>query len=221
MPDISANRFATYMAIAFVAGAGILALIFASLRTSTLSTNDDQPPIIVRDGSVIFDGGDAKNPNKGRDNWTPIDSANQKWRAMKAGGNAHHVNSFTVYIAGVLDPQNCPNTTMAGDAVDVDYSTTTTTLHFHVLHTDDGTGQGGNPHHSPEVDAVEAPGLTANATGSTVPYLLAGTPHDGWISRVAALGLNQEVRSTCTIMTAPSDDNYRALVRVSIVPERY
>ncbi len=218
MSEISGTRLAMYTLAAFAGGAA-LAIVGVILNPAGPAASEDQPPIIVRDGSVIFEGGDSNNPKKGQDTWVQLSSP-QQWKAIK--NNAHHVASFTVYVAGVVDPNpttGCPQTTMPGDAVEIDYSTGSltppTALTFHVVHTDDGNG-----HHSPQVNADDKSGLTAGTTtsGSAPPQLLADVGGQGWIAKVIATDPNTGASVTCNL-PKPLAEN-RSLVRVTIVPER-
>jgi hypothetical protein len=186
------------------------------LRSGTPTPFDDQPPIIVSDGSVYFEGGDKYNPNKGNDAWTQDSTSKQLFHAINSNG--FKVQSFTAYVAGVADP-NCQQTTLAGDAIEIDYhQSSSTTWKFKIQHGDDQT----TGHHiAPQVDGG-ASDLAGVATGAGAPpQLVADKSGQGWISSVSALDANGNPipNATCAL-PKPTAEN-KSLVRITVVPERH
>jgi hypothetical protein len=211
-----------YIVIGFAIGVG--AAVFAhNYRVppifglyKPMDGTDDQPPIIVRNGSLIFEAGDSDNPNKGQDTWTKVDSSH--WKADHSMG--FDVTGFTVYVAGVIDPANCKQTTIRADDVEIDYTTGSSQMVFHVTHEDDGTGKHTEPHvHANAAVLAPPPGVTL------IPQLLADANGNGTgtgtglITRVASDDPNGKPLISCSF-PKPGSDAERNLVRITVVPER-
>jgi len=204
---------AAYTTAAIVLGYTIHSLLFATLSGSD---DEDRPPIIVRDGSMIIEGGDQKNPKKGKiSQWDQVANSSQHWKPQQPHG--HKVAGFTVYVGGVVDPANCSQTTLPADAVQIDYTTASaTTMSFHIRHTPNASGNKDEP----QVDADDPSGLTTGVSTLTVtgyPQLLADSGGKGWITKVIATDASGT--ATACSFAAPTDDA-RPLVRVTVVPER-
>jgi hypothetical protein len=211
---VTVNRLVVVGALAAALGVASTAIYLRSIGPGGGPQPDDQPPIIVSDGSIIFEGGDKYNPKKGNDAWTQGSKSKQQFHAVNSNG--FKVQSFTAYVAGVAD-SGC-QTTLAGDAIEIDYNlaspSTTPTWKFKIQHGDDETSQ----HNiAPEVDGDPNSDLAGVPTvPGAPPQLVADANGKGSIAKVIALDTTSSATATCTI---PTDAN-RSFVRITVVPER-
>ena len=201
---------ATYTAV-LITAAYTINLLFQSAKPVD-SYDEDRPPIIVRDGSTIIEGGDSQNPAKGKKNWKTATNGTApppyRWRPDQDTGA--NVVKFTVMVAG-FDPDNCPQSTLPGDDVDIEYtpSSGTTPVHLHVLHAPDPSGKKDEPQ---VVSPTDLPIITPTTTTSP-QELVYDQGNKGWISNVTVGGISCGFRQ-------PDNDNQRNAVRITIYPER-
>jgi hypothetical protein len=144
--------------------------------------DDDRPPIIVRSGSIKFDGGDASqanDPKKCCRNWKR-DFFGEQWKPEESAGD---VKRFEVTVAA----SGCPAAAMTGVTAEVDYTekgqTNTFTFYiepFWLFGTDE-----------PKLDSpvklhnTKAANAPPPRRGSSAPGVLDyGTPGQGSITRV-------------------------------------
>jgi len=94
----------------------LLALAAAWLAASSAS-DDDRGPIIVRAGSLIFENGPGPTPampwiqDDVLDEWKPLDNSYQG------------IKGFEVTFEHLYAPSTCAGTALAGDQVDIEYTT--------------------------------------------------------------------------------------------------
>lgn len=175
---------------------------------------EDRPPIIVRDGSAIFEGGDSENPGKGQKDWKSVGNATDNvWKPVQ--DNGHNVSGFTVYVAG-FDVKNCPQSTLAGNDVQIEYTpggiVAQTPKVFTIQHSPVG---GGNNKNEPELDAPVK--LAPGSSASGFPQLTYSDAPGGWISKVSVT--TKKGSLPCGFLQ-PADSDARNAVRITINAER-
>jgi hypothetical protein len=100
---------------------GVLDTLFARDVVATGSDEEERPPIVVRSGSIYFDGGDRLNPSPKWRSWTMVSSAaNAIWKPDQPGGAA--VRAFEVLAVNAIGTQACPLTPFLADRVDLVYA---------------------------------------------------------------------------------------------------
>lgn len=182
--------------------------------------DEDRPPIIVRDGSAIFEGGDQENPHKGKKDWKTTSNGTApppyRWRPDHDKGAS--VVKFTVMVAG-FDPDHCPQSTLPGDDVDIEYTPSVgAPTHLHVVHAPDPSGKKDEPQ---VVSPTDLPIVTPTPATTTTTTVTSGLPQQlvydqgnkGWISNVTVGGVSCGFHQ-------PDTDNLRTAVRITIFPER-
>jgi hypothetical protein len=107
-----------------IIAAAAIAIVAAAITFFVLkmvrADDEDRPPIIVRSGSVLMDGGDSGN-------WKPWkqNGSKKQWKPDHGGGGS--VKSFSVTVAnatGNAAPSSpCPTLPMLADKVVVEYTT--------------------------------------------------------------------------------------------------
>ena len=141
---------------------------------------NDRPPIIVRDGSIIFDGGE---PSRSKP-WSR-DTFLGEWKPDHPDGPP--VKEFRVTFAGMTPPAGC-SSPLTGAAVLVDYSIADgngsrvdATFNVHIRK----KNLFGKP--EPKIDPAGA-SLAQLPASSAPPAIFYGQTVAGWISRVEVGG---------------------------------
>ncbi len=91
--------------------------------TAARTTNDEErPPIVVRSGSIYFDGGDRLNPLPQWRGWTMTsnDSGTAIWKPDQPGGVP--VRAFEVMATNAIGTPTCPLTPFLADRIDLVYA---------------------------------------------------------------------------------------------------
>lgn len=171
------------------------------------SDDDDRPVIVVRNGSTIFDGGDAQDHFKHWKDWEMDSTDGKEWKPNHPNGAP--VRSFSVVMVGfdTTSPSNCANILSGQDViVSVSNGQVTETLNVvNRLHL------GMKPPFAKHVPVIRAPSaLTAAAQTPTAPGTLT-YPNIGSIT---------SVKVDTTTCTFPAQSPGRDAVRVYIKPER-
>ena len=86
---------------------------------------DDRPPIVVRSGSIYFDGGDKLSPSPKWRGWTLVSSSSGTsiWKPDHPAGAA--VRAFEVIAVNAIGTSTCPLTPFLADRVDLVYAGST------------------------------------------------------------------------------------------------
>jgi hypothetical protein len=168
--------------------------------------NDDRPPIIVRNGSLIFDGGEPTHPEKWKE-WSK-DAFLGEWKPKHDDGNP--VQRFQVTFEGLTSTSSCSSTTvLTGEDVRIEYSnptgTETTRIRLRIRKKD----VFGKP--EPKIAPGSVTLTSAPASGSTPPTLTYADNAQGWISKVTVSG------TECSF-NQPTSEAARTAFRVRIVP---
>lgn len=95
-----------------LAGAALAAVLGAGILIAA-GDDDERPPIIVRNGSLIFDGGEVPNTHT----WSK-DAFLDEWKPAQ---HAKGVRSLDVTFTAVTSPPACAGTTMSGKEVLIEY----------------------------------------------------------------------------------------------------
>lgn len=173
--------------------------------------NEDRPPIIVRDGSVILDGGDStKAPDTWKD-WTPAPTAATHYRPKQPKGAP--VNGFLVTVVGA-DQGQCPTPSMEGDFITIEFTEENgTKSQLHVMRsrkTSNGNGKW-EPEAAPPLNQTFSTPIPQ--TNSAPGQLVYGQPGTGWVSNVT-------VDDVSCGFNKPANGTDRNAVRVTIQPEK-
>jgi len=85
---------------------------------------EDRPPIVVRSGSIYFDGGDRMNPAPPWRSWTLVSSnaGTAIWKPDQPGGAP--VRAFEVLALNAIVTQTCPLAPFLADRIDLVYAGT-------------------------------------------------------------------------------------------------
>jgi hypothetical protein len=152
----------------------VVAALTAGILSILTSGDEDRPPIIVRNGSVKIDGGNASK-------WKPWKENGSKKKWQPDHNNGASVTSFAVTIAnsnGPAAPSNpCPSLPITGTHVVIEYKT-------------DGGAKsqiavGLEKSGSKLVPQIDAPADLTSAPGSgSTPAVLTYDPGGGMISNV-------------------------------------
>lgn len=98
--------------VTVLAGAALLAALGADLLMAW-AAGDDRPPIIVRDGSLIFEGGEGSTTHS----WSK-DAFLGEW---KPSAHWKGVRALEVTFREVPSPSACATSTLSGEEVLIDY----------------------------------------------------------------------------------------------------
>jgi hypothetical protein len=184
--------------------AGIAVLLAFSFRRllfhRLFGDDDERPPIIVHNGSLLFDS--AKN-------WKKDTSGTHRYRPDHPNG--HSVGIYSVKLTG-SSTAACTGTTLSGTDVFIDYlaDANAPVKQFH-LYRKYVFGSGMSVKKDPSLDSPEE--LTiVNGTGSAPAQLVYPVGNEGWISNVT-------VGSTSCAFTRPPNETARKAVRVDITPQ--
>jgi hypothetical protein len=121
VPEVSTARLAAYTGAALLAGAAA-GLIFASLGTSIRSSgSDDQPPIVVSDGSIYLNEGDPVYPYPQGHDWENLGSSGKTTTYGPLNSGAPP-KAFEIFALNVIASNSCPIGPMIVDHVDLTYS---------------------------------------------------------------------------------------------------
>lgn len=189
------------VAVAMLGIAALLAFGFRKLLFHKLLDDDDErPPIIVRNGSLLFES---------KKNWKKDPSGTHRFKPDHPGG--HTVGLYSVTLIGSSSP-GCTGTTLSGLEVFVDYlaDPTASAKQFHLYRKLTLTLPG-TVKKEPALDSPEA--LTnVPGTGSAPAQLVYPVGDQGWISNVT-------VGSVSCAFTRPASTADRLAVRVEITPK--
>jgi hypothetical protein len=200
---LAARRISTTVKVA-VALLIIAALFAFGLRRllvhKMFDQDEDRPPIIVHNGSLLFDT--AKNWKRGH-------PSIHRFKPDHPRG--HSVGSYSVVLTG-SSTAACTGTTLTGLEVFVDYRADpqAAVKQFHLYRRLTFTTPG-TVKKEPSLDSPE-PLTIVPGTGSAPSQLVYPVGNDGWISNVT-------VGSVSCAFTRPATPADRSAVRVEITPE--
>lgn len=202
--------------VTILAGAVVLAALGAGLLVAQGSDDEDRPPIIVHNGSLIFDGGEGSNAKT----WVK-DMFLGEWKPDQ--NEAKGVRALAVTFAGVSSPSACATSTMSGEEVLIEYrgsptANTATVMRVHLRRRHlIGKKEPKVDPNGKEMKLLEhttitpsPPMLVYEDNAGMGPGPSAG---GGWISKVT-VGTN-----SCAF-TQPPDENARKAFRVRIQPKK-
>lgn len=208
MPDahFSPSPFSNKRYLA--AGAIALLAVAAVALYLWLGSDEDRPPIIVHNGSLVFDAGDPQDATKRWKEWKQ-DAGAPRWRPVHPKG--HSVASYSVTVAGAANPDACGTAAMSTTEVFIDYTLDAGGAgpRAHVYR-DPVTGSNNKTKWEPAVDGPAT--MTVVAATPTSPGEIV-YPNPGYISS-AIVG-----NTTCTFKK-PENESERRFVRITIQPER-
>lgn len=200
------GKFSTKKTIAMAAVIVVAALGAAAY---TLSADRERPPLVIRSGSVVIDGGDALDAHKHWKNWKRDSPETRRWRPEQPGGAS--VSGYAVTVAGAPDGASCAGgAALTGAEVFVDYTveSSNTTSRLRV-----GRDRAaGAPDTTALEPVVDAPAPMAIVPGTPFdPPELVYNPGDGWISGLV-------VGSTTCRFAKPASDAQRRALRIVVTP---
>jgi hypothetical protein len=104
---------------------GVLDTVFARNGGASARDEEDRPPIVVRSGSIYFDGGDKLSPSPKWRGWTLVSSSSGSsiWKPDHPAGAA--VRAFEVIAVNAIGTSTCPLTPFLADRVDLVYAGST------------------------------------------------------------------------------------------------
>jgi hypothetical protein len=190
-----------------LASAALLAALGAGFLIAQGMDDDDRPPIIVHNGSLIFDGGEGTNFKT----WSK-DAILGEWKPRH--DEAKSARSLRVTFTGVSSPPACATSAMSGEEVLIEYRVSPTgnpsavmRVHLRRKHLIFKKEPKVDPN-GKEMTLLEHTSLTP------VPPMLVYEDHaKGWISKVT-------VGSTPCEFAQPADETARLAFRVRIQPKR-
>jgi hypothetical protein len=96
--------------------------MFGRDAVSTASNDEDRPPIVVRSGSIYFDGGDKLNRAPKWRGWTMVSnsSGTSVWKPDHTAGAA--VRAFEVMAFNAIGTPTCPLAPFLADRIDLVYA---------------------------------------------------------------------------------------------------
>ena len=173
-----------------------------------LAGDDDRPPIIVRNGSVIFDGGDPKGDPKTWKAWKK-DILGEQWKPDH--DNGRKVREYQVSYSGFSNPPACTTTTTSGQEVLVDYTTSggTVTMKMYIQVK---IGFPGFGKREPKIDSSPNVLTMTPGTSTSPPDLSFGNPNEGYVSKVT-------VDSQPCNLGAPGSDDERKARKITVYPK--
>jgi hypothetical protein len=165
---------------ALLIGGAVIAVAASVLTTFVASIirsgDEDRPPIVVRDGSVKIDGGEANSTN-----WKPWKQHGSKKQWQPDHGNGASTANYSVTIAnanGAAAPSSpCPSLPIVGTKVTVEYTTDAGAKSQVVVSLDTSGSK-----RIPQVDAQAD--MTQNAGTGNTPDQIVYDPGAGSISNV-------------------------------------
>jgi hypothetical protein len=185
---VAAFTLGIVLLLAFLFGAPLMHMMFGD--------DDERPPIIVRNGSLIFESDK---------DWMTDPSGTHRFKPDHAKGKS--VVDYSVVVTG-SSTAACTGATLTGTDVFVDYlaSASAPSKQFHFfrkLHM-------GKMKHEPVLDSPDA--LTVVPQAGTAPaQLVYPAGPEGWISNVT-------VGTASCAFSQPADATARKAVRVEIKP---
>lgn len=193
-----------------VAGVIVAGVVVGGLAWALSSRGDDErPPIIVRNGTLIFDSGDASGPATQWKAWKK-DTIGNQWKPDHDTGK--HVLEFEVTLSGFTSPPVCATTALRGEEVHIKYKKSandTNPIDFRV-YIRKKVGSPNNGRREPKIDSPEP--VTAATTGSAPPTLTYDDQGAGWVSEVT-VGTNP----SCALPDPdPQNDAERRARRIRI-----
>lgn len=101
---------------------GVLDTLFGRDAVATASNDEERPPIVVRSGSIYFDGGDKLNPAPKWRGWAMVSnsSGTSVWRPDQPAGAP--VRAFEVTALNAISTPTCPLTPVLADRIDLVYA---------------------------------------------------------------------------------------------------
>jgi len=198
---LPARRISTKVKVAVVL-LGIAALLAFGFRRvlfhKMFAEDEDRPPIIVHNGSLLFDS--AKN-------WKKDPSGTHRFKLDHTKGAS--VGVYSVVMTGSSTP-SCTAATLSGFDVFVDYlaDSTAQVKRFHLSRVTVPTPP---VKREPVLDSPE-PLTNVPAAGTTPAQLVYPAGPEGWISNVT-------VGSVSCAFNKPADAAARQAVRVEITPK--
>jgi len=195
-------------AIKVLAGAVLLAALGAGLLIAQGSDDEDRPPIIVRDGSLIFDGGEGANSKS----WDK-DLFLGEWKPRH--GEAKGVRTLEVKFQMVPSPAPaCAAATLSGREVLIEYRLNPAgnplaemRVHLRKKYWF-GKSEPKVDSNGKELKLVEHTSLTP-----TPPALVYEDGNAGWISKVTVDG-------TACAFAQPPNEAARLAFKVRIQPKK-
>jgi len=187
-------------------GAALLVALGSALLLAKGAEEDDRAPIIVRNGSLIFDGGEGTTTHS----WSK-DAFLGEW---KPNQHAKGVHTLEVTFAAVTSPSACATSTMKGKDVLIDYRVSPTgppsavmRVHLRKKHL---IGK-----REPKIDPNGKQMTLVENTGGTPapPKLVYEDRAPGWISKVTVDG------AACEFVQPPNEAA-RLAFRVKIQPRK-
>jgi hypothetical protein len=168
----------------FAAGAIAAGLIAGALWTLTTEADDEErPPIIVRGGSLIFEGGDANSSDPAEQKGKPWTQVGSDWQPDHPHGIP--VTKFTLALRGG-NAQLCPALERTRD-VAVTYKAPDGTESTFNITTKPRPGSGGKP-----APTIVGSGLSPSGTSAN-PQLTFGISGQGEITHVRFSGISGNV----------------------------
>jgi hypothetical protein len=192
-------------AVKLLAGAVLLAALGAGLLIAQGSDDEDRPPIIVHNGSLIFDGGEGAEVKT----WAK-DAFLGEWKPRH--DDAKGVRTLEVKFVAVPAPAPaCGSTTMSGEDVTIEYRVSAAgnpsavmRLHLRRKHLF-GKKEPKVDSNGKEMKLVETAGVP--------PMLVYEDNAPGWISKVTVGG-------TSCAFDKPLTEPERLAFRVKIQPKK-
>jgi hypothetical protein len=100
----------------------VLDAAFARDRTAAATEDEDRPPIVIRSGSIHFDGGDVLNPAPAWRGWTLVSNTagTSVWKPDHPAGAA--VRAFEVMAFNAIATPTCAPAPFVADRIDLVYA---------------------------------------------------------------------------------------------------
>jgi hypothetical protein len=195
-------------AVTVLAGAALLAAFGAALLIAQGSEDDDRPPIIVHNGSLIFDGGEGANSKT----WSK-DTFLGEWKPRH--DEAKGVRALEVkFVAPYSPAPACASSTLTGEEVRIEYRVDATgnpsavmRVHLRKKH------WFFKKEPKIDTDGKKMTLLEHTSLSPTPPMLVYEDGAPGWISKVTVDG-------TACEFAKPADETARKAFRVRIQPKK-
>jgi hypothetical protein len=199
------GKFST---VTTITAAAAIVVAVLGLAACTLSEDRARPPLVIRNGSVVIDGGDPQDTHKHWKDWRRDSPETRRWRPVQPGGAS--VSGFSVTVTGAPAGERCGGgAALTGTEVFVDYTVESSNLTSPVHIARDrvaGLTDG------PWEPAIDAPRALAIVPGTPFdPPELVYNPGDGWISAVT-------VGSTACRLARPASETERRALRIIVMP---
>jgi hypothetical protein len=188
-----------------IAAAAAIVVAALGVAAYTLSVDRERPPLVIRNGSVVIDGGDAQDARKHWKDWRRDSPETRRWRPVQPGGAP--VSRYSVTVTGA----RCGSgEALTGTDVFVDYTVESSNLTSRVhIGRDLVAGVTDGSAWEPAIEASRA--MTIVPGTPFDPPQLVYNPGDGWISAVT-------VGSTACRLARPASEAERRALRIVVVP---